>query len=127
MPRKIKPKPSTVIPQPCHDRLGIKKSTNPRMMAGIMMLSILKAIIWPVTVEPMLAPKIIPSACTSVSNPALIKPITITVDALDEFITAVTTAPETTPMYRLIENRRSMERIFSPATMLKPSPIIFMP
>ena len=85
------------MPQPFQLRRGMKKRISPRIIAGMIMLSILKAMICPVTVEPMLAPKIMPKDCTKVSSPALMKPITITVEALEEFMTAVTTAPDTTP------------------------------
>ena len=55
-------------------------------------------IIQAVMVVPMLAPIITPIACDKVNNPALTKPTTITVVALDDWMTAVTPRPVRTPL-----------------------------
>ena len=107
--------------------LGIKLNPRPRMIAGMMIHDILNATNCAVIVVPILAPKIKPIAWARVSNPALIKPMTITVLALDDWITQVTSAPEIIATKRLEENIRRMVRILSPATRCRPSLIIFMP
>ena len=86
------------------------------MSAGITSPWMSNATSWAVMVVPMLAPKMIPIDCTSVSSPALTNPITITVAALDDCTTAVTAAPERMATKRLAENIFRIERIFSPAT-----------
>ena len=54
------------------------------MIAGIIIQPISNATSCAVIVVPMFAPKINPTACARVNNPALIKPITITVLALED-------------------------------------------
>ena len=51
-----------------------------------------------VIVVPMLAPMMTPIACASVRSPALTKPTTITVVALEDCMTAVTPRPVRTPL-----------------------------
>jgi hypothetical protein len=96
-------------------------------MAGMMIHEILNATNCAVMVVPMWAPNIRPIPWTKLSNPALMKPTTITVVALDDWITQVTAAPDITAINLLAENIRRMERIFSPATWCNPSLIIFIP
>ena len=54
------------------------------MIAGIASAPTSKETICAVTVVPMLVPKMIPIACERFSSPALMKPITITVLALED-------------------------------------------
>ena len=53
-----------------------------------------------VEVVPSVAPTIIPTACVKVTNPALTKPITVMMAAVEDCITAVKIAPETTALNR---------------------------
>jgi hypothetical protein len=53
--------------------------------------------IQPVLVVPTLAPKITPMDCLKVSRPALTKPTVVTVVAVDDCTSAVTSAPQPTP------------------------------
>ena len=85
------------------------------IMEGMMIQEMSNATSWAVIVVPMLAPKINPMACTRESRPAFTKPMTITVLALEDWMTQVTTAPDITATSGLAENIRRMLRIFSPA------------
>ncbi len=62
----------------------------------MMMLDTSNAMICAVMVVPMFAPKMMPIDCTRFRSPALTKPITMTVVALEDWMTAVTNAPATT-------------------------------
>ena len=80
-----------------------------------------------VTVVPMLAPMITPILCAKVIKPALTKLTTITVVALELWMSAVTRIPVNTPIKRLrvMEERMFLSR--SPANFSKPSLMIFIP
>ena len=69
-----------------------------------------------VTVVPTLAPKITAMACSSVISPAFTKLTTITVDALELWISAVMAMPVKTPVTRLRVIIPNMLRRRSPAT-----------
>ena len=85
------------------------------------------AIIKPVTVVPMLAPMITPTACAKVINPAFTKPTTMTVVAEELWMTAVTANPIKAPMYLLVVSRSIIVLSREPAANSNPSPINFMP
>ena len=53
-----------------------------------------------VEVVPSVAPVIIPTACVKVTSPALTKPMTVRMAAVEDCITAVKMAPETTALKR---------------------------
>ena len=78
---------------------------TPLMMAGIVMQAMSNAMICAVIVVPMFAPKMIPIDWVRFRSPAFTNPITITVLALDDWMTAVTSAPARTATNRLLENR----------------------
>ena len=80
-----------------------------------------------VTVVPMLAPIIMPTACPSFMIPEFTNPTTVTVVAEDDRITAVTPAPSRTALIGLLVN---FSKIFSrrpPDILVNPSPITFIP
>ena len=80
-----------------------------------------------VIVVPTLAPMIIPTACSSFMIPEFTKPTTITVVAEEDWITAVTPAPNNTAISLFAV---SFSRIFSrrpPDAFSRPSPITSIP
>ena len=105
MPKKRSPNPSTVSPHPRRYFQEMNSITSPRMMAGIVMQAMSNAMICAVIVVPMFAPKMIPIDWVRFRSPAFTNPITITVLALDDWMTAVTSAPARTATNRLLENR----------------------
>ena len=80
-----------------------------------------------VTVVPILAPMITPVACAKSIMPAFKKPISITVVADDDWITAVTSTPSKKPLnlFRVSFSRRTF--ILLPATWFNPSLIWRIP
>jgi hypothetical protein len=80
-----------------------------------------------VTVVPMLAPIITPTACESVKRPALTKPTVITVVAEEDWITDVIPTPVITPLkgFEVIAVRKP--RILLPAAFCRPPLIRFIP
>ena len=80
-----------------------------------------------VMVVPIFVPMMMPTACARFSSPALMKPITITVLALEDWITAVTPAPASSATKRFCEKKRRIPFIRSPATFCRPSLIICIP
>ena len=62
----------------------MKKSSSPTMIAGSANAEMSNATICAVMVVPMFVPKMIPIDCARFRSPALIKPITMTVVALDD-------------------------------------------
>lgn len=80
-----------------------------------------------VMVVPMLAPKITPVACARSIIPALIKPMTITVVAEEDWMTTVTKTPSRKPRIRFRVSFSSKSFILEPAASSRPSPIYFIP
>ena len=80
-----------------------------------------------VTVVPILAPMITLIPCTKVSKPALTNETTITVVALDDWMTVVIPKPVNTPRkgFAVIAERRL--RNLSPAAFWRPELIKFIP
>ena len=105
MPKNSRPKPKTDSPQPLTIRFLETINRKPSTMAGIDNPSNLKEINWAVMVVPMLAPKMIPTACCKLINPALMKPKTMTVVADEDWITAVTIVPANTAMTPFLEKK----------------------
>ncbi len=82
--------------------LPVRRSSIPSPIMGrekalTLISKPMKATSQPVTVVPILAPKITPSAWDRVNSPALTKPMVATVMALDDCTTAVIMKPEKTP------------------------------
>ena len=80
-----------------------------------------------VTVVPILAPIIIPTACESCIIPELTKPTTITVVADDDCITAVTAIPSNTAIILLEVSFSSICSNLPPDSFAKESPMTFIP
>ena len=109
------------IPAPIPTRRGAKNSgfsISPHSLMETIQL---------VTVVPIFAPIIIPTACVRFIIPALTKPTTITVVA-DELCTiAVIPAPISTPKSRLEVNTPKSCCIRLPADFCRPSAMLFIP
>ena len=127
MPKKSKPNPRIDSPQPLAERLFESVMTNPIVIAGSARPERLNEMICAVTVVPMFAPKMMPIACVRFSSPALMNPITMTVVALDDWITAVTSVPASTATMPLRAKNCSTFFMFSPAIFWMPSPMSSMP
>ena len=80
-----------------------------------------------VTVVPMLAPMMMPTAWVSFIIPEFTKPTTITVVADDDWITAVTAAPKPTALSGFEVSVSKIFSILPPETFSRPSPITFIP
>ena len=78
-------------------------------------------------VVPIFAPMIIETACFNFSTPELTNATTMTVVAEEDWMTAVTPAPSSTPLSLLDTNRSNRLSIFPPETTFNPSPNIDMP
>ena len=89
---------------------------NPSVIAGSASPERLKEMICAVTVVPTLAPKMMPMAWVRVRSPALMNPITITVVALEDWMTAVTRVPASTATMPFRAKNWRIFFIFSPAT-----------
>ena len=74
-----------------------------------------------------MAPIIKPIAWVKLSKPALINPMTMTVEELLDCKTAVTNAPARTAITLLAAKKRMIFFMFSPAIFLIPSLIRFIP
>ena len=115
----------------CCSRLAML-STKPTAISGTarMEMSILKPsneMSHAVTVVPMLAPMMTPMAWPSANRPALTKPTTITVVALDDWMMAVMVKPVSTLVNRLevMADKKCRRRL--PAAFCRPELIRFMP
>ena len=75
----------------------------------------------------MLAPMITPMALLRDKSPALTKPTTITVVALEDWMTAVTSRPTSTAVNLLRVRASSRRFILLPAACSRPSPIVLIP
>ena len=80
-----------------------------------------------VTVVPIFAPMMTPTACTNFIIPELTNPTTITVVAEDDWITAVTPHPRSTALMGLEVSFSRIRSSFPPETFARPSPIAFIP
>ena len=80
-----------------------------------------------VIVVPMFAPIITPMAWARVSSPALTKPTTITVVALEDWTSAVTPSPESIPLNGLEVIVPRSFLILPPAAFCMPELIMFIP
>ncbi len=69
---------------------GLKMSSQLAEPFELMSISLM---IWPVMVVPTLAPKMMPTDCLTLSTPAETRPAVMTIVAVDDCITAVTSKP----------------------------------
>ena len=76
-----------------------------------------------VMVVPMLAPMITPVAWARSMIPALMKPMTMTVVADEDWMTTVTTVPIRNPIIGLRVSFSSRSFILEPAARFRPSPM----
>ena len=83
--------------------------------------------IQPVAVVPMLAPMMMAMAWGSRMMPEFTKPTTITVVAEEDWITAVTKAPSSTPFSGVEVRRPRVVSSLPPATFFRESPMRDMP
>ena len=81
----------------------------------------------PVILVPMTAPIMTAIACRSRIMPELTKPTTITLVALELWITAVTPVPSKMPLSGVLESRYRISSSLLPATRFSPSPISDIP
>ena len=106
---------------------GIPMANNGMEKAAILTLKPTAEMIHAVTVVPMFAPMMTPMDCASVINPAFTKLTTITVVALEDWMSAVMRMPVSTPITRFLVIAARMLRRRSPANFSRPSDIVFMP
>src|SRR5262245_42182422 len=129
---KISPKPARIAPnEPVRPR-AISQSSAPIPSIGIAADEILNrrpksATSQIVEVVPSVAPTIIPVASANVTRPALTKPMTVRMAAVEDWITAVKSAPAATALNRPATRRWSVRRSESPASPLMPSVRWWMP
>ena len=102
---KISPKPASSAPKERVLPRAISQRNAPTPNIGKAAAEILKrspkiATNQIVEVVPSVAPVIIPTACVKVTSPALTKPMTVRMAAVEDCITAVKMAPETTALKR---------------------------
>ena len=86
-----------------------------------------RQMIQPVILVPRIAPRIMPMAWRTFIMPELTKPTTMTDVADDDWMTAVTPVPSSTPLMGLLVRRYKMTSRRLPATFFRPSPISDMP
>ena len=79
------------------------------------------------TVVPMLAPMIIPTVCSRRMMPALTKPTHMTVVVAEEWISAVTSAPNSTPLNTLLVSFSKMLSSRPLETFSKPCVMVDIP
>ena len=128
MPRKSRPKPVKMEPRFLTSVFfDASIRITPTSTDAAATLEKFSAISSEVTVVPMLAPIITPTACASVIMPALTKPTTMTVVAVDDWIIAVTTKPTSTAKKRFPVSTSSIRLSLAPAAFSSPSPIVLIP
>ena len=130
MNRKEKPKMNSPmllrLPLPLK-MSGIPIASRGMAKAAMFTLNPTAEIIHAVTVVPMLAPMMTPILWPSVISPAFTKLTTITVVALDDWMSAVISTPVSTPITRFLVIAARILRRRSPANFSRPSDIVFIP
>ena len=106
---------------------GMPKARRGRARAAMLTLKPMAEMIHAVTVVPTLAPMMTPMACERFMRPALTKDTTMTVVADEDWMSAVTMIPVSTPMKRFFVMAARMLRRRSPANFSSPSLIVFIP
>src|SRR5262245_865079 len=132
IPVKISPKPARIAPNERVRPRVISQSNAPMPSIGIAADEILNrrpksATSQIVEVVPSVAPTIIPVASANVTRPALTKPMTVRMAAVEDWITAVKSAPDATALNRPATRRWRARRSESPASPLMPSVRWWMP
>jgi hypothetical protein len=120
------PKPARVAPVDRSLPLATIQSRAPTPRMGRARSAILTrnpkiARIHGVEVVPSVAPIMTPIDCENVTSPALTKPMTVRIAAVEDWITAVNTAPDITARKRPEARLWSARRSESPARPFKPS------
>jgi hypothetical protein len=124
----MSPRPSTACPKSrALARRATKVMTKPRPTMSSDQSVIRKAISWTVTVVPMSAPRMMPSVWRNVMIPADTKPMSISVVAAEDWMIAVTVAPEATATHRLRESPVRSWRRRPPTARCRLSPLSRMP
>ena len=127
-PRNMSPRPSTACPKSrALARRATKVMTNPRPTTSSAQSVILKAISCTVSVVPMSAPRMMPSVWRNVMIPADTNPISISVVAAEDWMMAVTAAPEATATTRLRDSPVRSWRSRPPTARCRLSPLSRMP
>ena len=115
------------IPTPTIARIGEKElGLSIRIQKASLSMPV-RLKIQEVTVVPMLAPMMIPTACFRLIIPELTNPTTITVVAEEDWITPVTTAPMSTAFNGLLVSFSRMRSNRPPDARDSPSPNRFIP
>ncbi len=128
MPKKIRPSPISRLPYwRTRSLFPLKMHAKPIATSSSAYLVTLNATICAVTVVPISAPRITPTACDSDISPAETKPTSITVVTEEDWITAVTSVPVISPITRLVVSRARMVFMPSPATDFSAAAICSMP
>ena len=132
IPMKSSPKPARIAPT---DRVlpfatSHRRAPTPRMgRAAAEMLTRKPKIATShgVEVVPSVAPMMTPIACANVSSPALTKPMTVRIAAVEDCTSAVKTTPDTIALNRPEISLCSALRSESPARSFRPSVRWWMP
>ena len=115
------------IPTPTIARIGEKElGLSIRIQKASLSMPV-RLKIQEVTVVPILAPMMMPTACFRLIMPELTKPTTITVVAEEDWITPVTTAPINTALIGLLVSFSRIRSRRPPDAWDNPSPNRFIP
>src|SRR5262247_1295628 len=123
---KSSPNPARIAPPDRKRPRATSHSRAPTPTRGIAAEAILRrkpktATSHGVEVVPSVAPMVIPIACENVTRPALTKPITVRMVAVEDWIATVKSAPDTTALNRPDTSVCSARRSESPARLFSPS------
>ena len=126
IPMKSSPKPASSAPSDRSRPLATSHSSAPTPRRGMAKLAIRtrkpkNATIHGVEVVPSVAPMITPIDCANVIRPALTKPMTVRMAAVDDWIRTVKTTPDAIALSGPETSRWSARRSESPARSLSPS------
>lgn len=133
MPMNSRPNPASAVPSaPRRRPAPLMRRATPRPTSGRASASIFTpkpstATIQPVIVVPTLAPNTTHSDWEKLSSPALTKPITATVTALDDCTSAVTPSPASRPRQRVRVEAASRRSSAGPAASRSPLVMSSMP
>src|SRR5215470_11019532 len=123
---KSSPKPARIAPPDRNRPRATSHRRAPTPTRGIAAEAILRrkpkiATSHGVEVVPRVAPMVIAMACENVTRPALTKPITVRIVAVEDWIATVNSAPDTTALNRPDTSVCSARRSESPARLFSPS------
>ena len=119
MPTKSSPKPARIAPSDRQRPRATNQSSAPTPSSGIAAEAMRRrrpntATIHGVEVVPRVAPTMTPTACGKVISPALTKPMTVSVAAVEDWIRTVKTTPEMTALNRPDTRRCNARRTSRP-------------